>query len=433
MRLFIVLSAVVIFTVGCSGRQEVGELVAPVSADSLSGGSDNRVQGLVVPDSSGLAAPSGGPPMDTIARDRLQYVKFLDWDDVVERTDFIRLQTTSSCLIGEISRITLTDSLIFVFDAQGQKVFLFDRKGAYVRTIGRQGKGPGEYVRFQTGYVDRKARQVVLFDPGAGKVHTYRYNGSHVATVKPDYLMLMSSCTLLDDGNVLCDWMLFDDRSRHAYYVLDGKTFAILSTHLEHNLNTNRYMSPFARHPISNSGEVLLLAPFSDVIYQFADNKVVPRYFVETDMRVRDVRAYVREVPNDLMSIQNKLCEENSFAGFDLLMETRQYLLLYHYRHRGRLLWDKVHKSGVSFVATIKGPGRMRETIFTSMIGATENVFIGQWTASEVVLFRENVGTSGLAPTLKQIVTQTKEDDNPVIVLYHMKDRIGVLPVESGK
>jgi len=75
----------------------------------------------------------------------------------------------------------------------------------------------------------------------------------------------------------------------------------------------------------------------------------------------------------------------------------------------------------VSFVATIKGPGRMRETIFTSMIGATENVFIGQWTAGEIVLFWENAGTSGLAPTLKQIVTQTREDDNPVIVLYHMK------------
>ena len=58
----------------------------------------------------------------------------------------LSLKKTESSLIGKIDRVIIADSLIFVLDARiAKKLFVFRHNGQFVRTIGSQGKGEGEY------------------------------------------------------------------------------------------------------------------------------------------------------------------------------------------------------------------------------------------------------------------------------------------------
>jgi hypothetical protein len=60
---------------------------------------------------------------------------------------YIPLQTTSECLIGEISKLVYTDKYIYVWDEMSNKLYQFDTKGQFVRQIGQIGEGPDRYSK----------------------------------------------------------------------------------------------------------------------------------------------------------------------------------------------------------------------------------------------------------------------------------------------
>jgi hypothetical protein len=69
--------------------------------------------------------------------------------DVTEYFDveFITLETSKPSRIGIIEKIIYHKGLLYIHDMQQQKVLVFDELGKYVRTIGKIGRGVGEYIR----------------------------------------------------------------------------------------------------------------------------------------------------------------------------------------------------------------------------------------------------------------------------------------------
>ena len=67
--------------------------------------------------------------------------------EIASSVDYIPLQSSSDFMIGYIGSIDVSEQFIVVGAKQGMdtKILLFDNKGNYIREIGRQGKGPGEY------------------------------------------------------------------------------------------------------------------------------------------------------------------------------------------------------------------------------------------------------------------------------------------------
>jgi hypothetical protein len=63
--------------------------------------------------------------------------------EISKEISYIPLETDSLTLISTIKSLDLNDSLLIVNDLN--KCLLFDRKGKFLRQIGRKGKGPGEY------------------------------------------------------------------------------------------------------------------------------------------------------------------------------------------------------------------------------------------------------------------------------------------------
>jgi hypothetical protein len=77
--------------------------------------------------------------------------------------------------------LELPDGSTLVVDAQPFAVRHYDASGKHLRTFGRQGQGPGEYIRPSTAEVLRDGRVVVL-DNGNRRVNVYSPNGESVDT-----------------------------------------------------------------------------------------------------------------------------------------------------------------------------------------------------------------------------------------------------------
>jgi hypothetical protein len=70
-----------------------------------------------------------------------------DFASLVKNVKLIPLETTDESLLGDIYKVLVTDSAIYIKDDfKGGGLVIFDREGKFVRRI-PNGQGPGELLR----------------------------------------------------------------------------------------------------------------------------------------------------------------------------------------------------------------------------------------------------------------------------------------------
>jgi len=80
---------------------------------------------------------------------------------------------------GQIAHIAVTkDNQIFVFDAQGPSLKLFDSSGTFVRFVGHKGGGPGEFEQVNGMNVVPNG-SLVLWDASHGRMNVYSTTGDY--------------------------------------------------------------------------------------------------------------------------------------------------------------------------------------------------------------------------------------------------------------
>lgn len=110
------------------------------------------------------------------------------------RLEYIALESKPECMLGEITKLALTDSFIFVSDSR--KLLQFRKDGKYNKRIGSVGRGPGEFrfvgdfcITDQDGKIFvLDGRQVVVFD----------YNGHYQRSFNLDFIACQM---ILEDRN----------------------------------------------------------------------------------------------------------------------------------------------------------------------------------------------------------------------------------------
>ena len=92
-----------------------------------------------------LASCVGSASSDAIEVNLLHTdVDTIAYSAFVDSIEYIPLETTEECLVGEVTDVVMAGDRLFVFDAKQQEVWSFDRSGRYVGRLGRRGEGPGE-------------------------------------------------------------------------------------------------------------------------------------------------------------------------------------------------------------------------------------------------------------------------------------------------
>ena len=96
--------------------------------------------------------------------------------------EYIPLQTIPESLLGEVNKIAISDSFIFVSDFE--KLMQFDRQGRFIRKVGSNGRGPGEYVHIFDITVDNKQEVVYILSTRTKDLLSFDFRGNFIKSFK---------------------------------------------------------------------------------------------------------------------------------------------------------------------------------------------------------------------------------------------------------
>jgi len=111
-------------------------------------------------------------------------------NEIADSTSILKLETRKESLIGEISKMYMTDSLIIIYDQIESKISIFDNRGSFIRNIGSKGKGPSEFIQITDMCFYPDSKQIEVFDIQLRKLLCYNINGDllYVKRSKYDFL-----------------------------------------------------------------------------------------------------------------------------------------------------------------------------------------------------------------------------------------------------
>ncbi|MDR1372735.1 MAG: 6-bladed beta-propeller [Dysgonamonadaceae bacterium] len=122
------------------------------------------------------------------------HVKSIQWklsrdfhlNNRIKNIQYIRLETSENSLFSNIDKLIIRDNRVYILDITGPKSLLvFDINGKFLHRTGRQGGGPGEYVKYIN--FDVLDGYVYLYDNSRRNMLIYNPNGKYVKSIKSSF------------------------------------------------------------------------------------------------------------------------------------------------------------------------------------------------------------------------------------------------------
>ncbi len=200
---------------------------------------------------------------------------------------YIPLETTADNYIRRFKQLWMNDSVLLV--NSGDALFMFQRNGEFIRKVGRNGKGPGEYARIfnfeiirDTIYISSTAKKSFI---------KYTLNGTFCDEIQLNYQPVFFSSTI--DNKLVC------------YHWQEGKLFLYDKNFLspdtivvEHGVTVGRYkysisdpafMTYFQKH----SSGLLFNNYLNDTIWKIAKAIKEP--------------GFILDIKNDLLPLEKSI------------------------------------------------------------------------------------------------------------------------------
>ncbi len=154
----------------------------------------------------------------------------LNISSIFPKYSLLPLENKSESLIGHIGKIEIFDNLLFILDEKYlARIFVFNaNNGAFIRTIGKIGQGPGEYLSLNDFSIDQKNGNI-YFLCEQNMIYTYSQEG--IFLEKKELPFFASNMEYKNKRFYFrCDF-----RSTH-HLVITDEDMNIISKHLETDL-----------------------------------------------------------------------------------------------------------------------------------------------------------------------------------------------------
>ncbi|MCL2502372.1 MAG: 6-bladed beta-propeller, partial [Bacteroidales bacterium] len=100
--------------------------------------------------------------------------------DIVKNIQYVILENDSQeSMFHEINKLIIKNDRIYILDSDSPSLLVFDIKGKFLHRIGRQGNGPGEYVRF-INFTVNESDEVFVYDIAKGNIMKFDKGGNFI-------------------------------------------------------------------------------------------------------------------------------------------------------------------------------------------------------------------------------------------------------------
>lgn len=248
-----------------------------------------------------------GTPVINLSSDNVSKVALLPLSEAAAKVEIVSLEVTDESLIGEITKMKVTDSDIWVKHYKDNHVLRFSRSGKFLNKVGKVGQGPEEYIRMADFFVDENTKEVYIQTTIVG-VKVYDYEGNYkrtAAKTSPDdvFMTMYFQFALYDNKFFIAQNLAFINKptpkdSVWSFAWADstyqkkkifknpahiGREEEIMKNGINFQQFVNYWLEPFTS--IDTYGNQLTLKyPDTDTIYRYDSpaNELVPQYIIST-------------------------------------------------------------------------------------------------------------------------------------------------------
>ena len=103
--------------------------------------------------------------------------QWINPEKIVERCNFIKLETDPKCLIGKVDKILFADSSIIIVDKSiAKSIFVFDMNGNFKNKVSRVGNASNEYLKIVDVFIGPES-EVYITDNSKRKLLSFALDG----------------------------------------------------------------------------------------------------------------------------------------------------------------------------------------------------------------------------------------------------------------
>ncbi len=360
----------------------------------------------------------------------------LDLKDSVRFSTFfsgvkiIPLETNKNCLIGRITEIEIINDTLYVLDQMNSKsLFVFDLEGNFVRKIGNEGRGPGEYVRPRSFTIDTKHNQIHIMDSGR-KILTYTLDGKFISEITPELLTPFLSIKNLNGVNYV-EHMIINEESDFLISAIDNS-----GTILNQWLPANIYLNGFelnmssTNQLVKTNNDIKYMRLFMDTIFSIQpDNQIKPFIHISTQNKI--TKAEMNQLNQlDIVNNQeemNKYHLNKRFRGITGYMESPN-LIMFNFNNNistHTMFYSPNTKKYICTNHRIIDDLAQINT-FRNFYSSYKNYFVSaiDQTFGRMDTLINNLKNGKIKSTNKNQIDFEKlnENSNPIVILYECKD-----------
>lgn len=342
------------------------------------------------------------------------------FDSLIDDISYIKLETNSDCLIGNVHQILCSKDYIFIMDVfVANAVYCFDKQGRFIRRIGKIGQGPGEYTQIFKMCLTNDQKQIVLYD--WKRLHYYDLNGKHIKDITPDFQVYDIE---LGNDDFLAGFRasgIGDDTSQRRMLSVYDKDLKLIyrefPTFYNEAFRLDNGMIPLRRF----GNDIYLKEPWTHSIYKIEKERCYEKYRINiTNGGYPEIQdgmdgdTYIKIVGTKVHMEDYVILEDYALFYFGRNGFTWSPFVIYSHKTKKTYRCNGISHNPLFFAHSPYNVPTVRYD---------KETFLIPQSASSVMRMKEQIYNSPLIndSKLMQLYDGLTEDTNPVLFLLHIK------------
>ena len=365
---------------------------------------------------------SDGPIEIVLPKKKISFIP----SEVIELDHYVPLETNDSCLFGDVEKMMIKENLIFIMDGSQKMIMIFDQTGKFKAKIDHTGNGPGEYFHIKD--FDVQKGLIHILDDIKAKMLTYTFDGEWVNTKKMA-IAFLNFCILPDNSFFLSaagQRNEFIPELQDYSYLLGFPDSLIthkgfLRTEAGNKMSKVRYADNISKY----FDTILFIPQYHQSVYQVTAAKTIRELY-----RVLFEKPITEEALEDANpNIYNRdLVSEGYQYLAHAWLETPEYSFFqYPYPNE---------RSGISNTSCFYSKAKQTVLAFESWndfdpaylyfltpITTHQDLFVSVLPPNRIIENKSRIlEKNANNPEVFRILHQLKEEDNPVLMFFRIKE-----------
>ena len=269
---------------------------------------------------------------------------------IFETVNYIKLETTSDCLIGSISKLLyINDTLIIMDGSDARPILTFSNTGKFLHKIGDYGPGPKEYSSPSDIAYDPYNDELIVWSYNDRKILRYRLDGEFVSAIQLDFWI--SSIVAYDKDIMLAyvnNLRQASPNSKNYHFLFMDKKGEILSVLDEYNPEKDVFAGPSSHVFSPYNNDISFYFPSTNSVYKVHQDSIQLHYFIDFGkynmpldfLHGKKTREAYNELSESDLGFIRRLAESDKYLFTVSEYKTRQMHTLFSKQTQQQISYD---------------------------------------------------------------------------------------------